>query len=71
MSPNREISLPGTLRTLQLGVAVAQIAEKENLSVDPVELQDQADLRRIEAERQGMDEKVRPRTSVKGRERHM
>lgn len=59
LSTSREISLPATIRTLQLGVAVAQIAERENLSVDPVELQDQADLRRIEAERQGMDEKVR------------
>lgn len=51
--------MPGTLRTLRLGAAVAQIAEREALAVDPVELQDQCDLRRLEAERQGMDEKVR------------
>jgi hypothetical protein len=59
--------MPGTLRTLRLGVAVAQIAEKENLSVDPVELQDQCDLRRIEAERQGLDEKVRRQGGRKGK----
>lgn len=55
----REIALPATLRTLKLGVATAQVAEKESLEVDPLDLQDQMDLRRLEAERQGMDEKVR------------
>jgi hypothetical protein len=50
--------LPGTLKTLTLGVATAKVAEEEGLTVDPIELQDQMDLRRLEAERQGMDEKA-------------
>lgn len=54
----RDISLKGTLKTLTLGVATAKVAEEEGLVVDPIELQDQMDLRRLEAERQGMDEKA-------------
>ena len=54
----REIALPGTIRTLQLGVATAKVAEDEKLEVDPLELQDQMDLQSIEAQRQGMDEKA-------------
>jgi len=54
----REIALPGTVKTLMLGVATAKVAEEEKLEVDPLELQDQIDLRKLEAERSGMDEKA-------------
>jgi len=54
----REIALPGTVKTLMLGVATAKVAEEEKLEVDPLELQDQIDLRKMEAERSGMDEKA-------------
>lgn len=54
----REIALPGTVKTLMLGVATAKVAEEEGLEVDPLELQDQIDLRKLEAERSGMDEKA-------------
>jgi len=53
-----QISLPGTIRTLKLSAAVAKVAELEKLMVDEIELQDQFELRRIEAQRQGIDEEV-------------
>lgn len=54
----REIAYPQTVKTLMLGVATAKVAEDEGLQVDPLELQDQIDLRKLEAERQGLDEKA-------------
>ena len=51
--------MPGTIRTLKLSAAVAKIAELEKLEVDEVELMDQFELRRIEAQRSGIDEEVR------------
>ncbi len=37
----RGIALPGTVKTLKLGVATAKVAEDEKLEVDPLDLQDQ------------------------------
>lgn len=37
----RGIALPGTLKTLRLGVATARVAELEKLEVDQHDLQDQ------------------------------
>ena len=37
----RGIALPGTLKTLRLGVATARVAELEKLEVDQLDLQDQ------------------------------
>lgn len=54
----RDIAYPGTIKTLTLGVATAKVAEDEGLEVDPLDVQDQMDLRRLEAERQGMDEQA-------------
>jgi hypothetical protein len=52
------MSLPSTIRTLRLGVSVAEIADLEKITVDPQELQDQVDLMRVEAQRQGVEEEV-------------